>query len=74
MKQGIICFENARFSVITENLIRCEYSESHSFLDAQTSFAACRRYNGCEYYVNPTYSAWKATRCTTASSAARSTD
>ena len=54
MEQGIICFENARFSVITENLIRCEYSESHSFLDAQTSFAACRRYNGCEYYVNPT--------------------
>lgn len=54
MEQGILLFENARFTVITENLIRCEYSDSQSFLDDETSFAACRRYNGCEYTVRRT--------------------
>ncbi len=37
----------ARFTVITENLIRCEWSESGVFCDRETLFAVNRRHNGC---------------------------
>ena len=49
MKNGTVLFENVRFTVITESLIRCEYSKSKSFLDNDTLFAVNRKYNGCEY-------------------------
>ncbi|MBQ8496510.1 MAG: DUF5110 domain-containing protein [Clostridia bacterium] len=38
---------NARFSVITENLIRCEWMTRGVFCDAGTLFAVNRAYNGC---------------------------
>lgn len=46
----------ARFSVITENLIRCEWSENGVFCDAETLFAVNRRYNGCAVRINRTES------------------
>ena len=48
---GILLYNNVRFSVITENLIRCEISTKKSFCDFQTAFAVNRKYNGCQYEV-----------------------
>ena len=42
-------FGNARFTVITKNLIRAEYSESGKFTDEETLFAVNRKENGDEY-------------------------
>ena len=52
MDRGMIIFENVKFSVITENLIRVEYSKNHKFCDNYTSFAVERKYNGCKYSVS----------------------
>ena len=51
MEKGIILYNNVRFTVITENLIRCEISPRKSFCDFNTAFAVNRKYNGCEYKV-----------------------
>ncbi len=42
---------NARFTVITENLIRCEYAENGAFYDGETLFAVHRAHNGCDFSV-----------------------
>lgn len=42
-----IVFGKARFSVITENVIRAEYSDILNFKDDYTLFASNRAYNGC---------------------------
>lgn len=42
-----IIFGNARFTVITENLIRAEYADGINFMDNKTLFASNRSYNGC---------------------------
>ena len=42
-------FGNARFTVITKNLIRAEYSESGKFTDEETLFAVNRKENGDGY-------------------------
>lgn len=42
---------NARFIVITENLIRCEYAENGAFDDGETLFAVHRAHNGCDFSV-----------------------
>ena len=42
-----VIFGNARFSVITENLIRLEWMTRGSFCDYETLFAVNRSYNGC---------------------------
>lgn len=52
MKNPIILFENARFSVITKNLIRCEYSKNNEFCDNDTLFAVNRKYDGCDFSVS----------------------
>jgi len=44
-------FENVRISVITENLIRCEYSKDGNFWDNNTLFAVNRTHNGCSFDV-----------------------
>ena len=44
----------ARFSVITENLIRMEWSENGVFCDDETLFAVNRRHNGCEVRIDRT--------------------
>ena len=44
----------ARFSVITENLIRMEWSENGVFCDDETLFAVNRRYNGCNVRIQQT--------------------
>ena len=44
----------ARFSVITENLIRCEWSENACFFDGETLFAVNRRHNGCDAQIRKT--------------------
>lgn len=46
-----IVFGNARFSVITENLIRAEYSKESNFMDYNTLFASNRKYNGCDVEI-----------------------
>lgn len=46
--ENIFLFGNARFTVITENLIRCEYAKDKNFAEAPTLFAVNRQYNGCE--------------------------
>lgn len=47
----IIEYGSARFTVITEHLIRCEYSKTKKFLDKGTLFAVCREHNGCPVSV-----------------------
>ena len=47
----IITIGNARFTVITENLIRAEYSANGVFCDLPTLFAVNREYNGCEVRI-----------------------
>ncbi len=49
----IIRYGKARFSVITENLIRCEYEPNGSFCDEETLFAVNRAYGepNAEMYV-----------------------
>lgn len=47
-----IIFGKARFSVITENLIRAEYADGTDFLDNQTLFAYNRNYNGCPVEIS----------------------
>lgn len=42
-------FGNARFTVITKNLIRAEYSENGKFTDEETLFAVNRKENGDGY-------------------------
>ena len=49
-----ITLGKARFTVITENLIRMEWSENGVFCDAQTLFAVNRRHNGCEVHMERT--------------------
>ena len=49
MENPVITFGNARFSVITENLIRCEYSKDKLFIDYPTLFATNRSHNGCDF-------------------------
>ena len=49
-----IVFGKARFSVITENLIRCEWMTKGTFCDDETLFAVNRVYNGCKVMVNRT--------------------
>ncbi len=44
----------ARFSVITENLIRIEWSENGIFEDGKTLFAVNRNHNGCDVSVEET--------------------
>ena len=44
----------ARFSVITENLIRLEWSEKEIFEDGETLFALNRNHNGCSVSVEET--------------------
>lgn len=46
-----IIFGHARFSIITENLIRIEWETKGAFCDAETLFAVNRKYNGCEVSV-----------------------
>lgn len=50
-KYKIIQSGKARFTVITENVIRCEYSEKEVFSDADTLFCVNRAHNGCEVKV-----------------------
>ncbi len=47
MTQKIIVCDKARFTIITENLIRCEYDNNRVFRDDETLFAINRNYNGC---------------------------
>ncbi len=54
MNENIIVLDKARFTVITENLIRCEYAANKSFLDDPTLFAVNRIHNGCRFDVNLT--------------------
>lgn len=54
MQNGIIVFDKVRFSVITENLIRCEHESIKGFIDNNTLFAINRKYNGCKYDVDMT--------------------
>lgn len=51
MKTNVIPFGKARFTVITENLIRCEYSENEKYCDDETLFAVNRDHNGCQFDV-----------------------
>ncbi len=51
-EKGMILYHKARFTVITENLIRCEISPRRNFCDFQTAFAVNRTYNGCKYEVH----------------------
>ena len=48
MEQSIT-FGNARFTVITEYVIRMEYSEKQKFTEEQTLFAVNRKHNGCQF-------------------------
>lgn len=49
MANNIIRFGKARFTVITENLVRCEYAENEKFCNNETLFAVCRKHNGCKF-------------------------
>ena len=47
-------FGKARFTVITENLIRMEWSEKELFEDGETLFAVNRNHNGCSVQTEET--------------------
>ena len=47
-------FGTARFTVITENLIRMEWSEKELFEDGETLFAVNRNHNGCSVQTEET--------------------
>lgn len=47
-------FGKARFTVITENLIRLEWSEKEIFEDGETLFAVNRNHNGCSVQMEET--------------------
>ena len=47
-------FGKARFTVITENLIRMEWSEKELFEDEETLFAVNRNHNGCSVQTEET--------------------
>ena len=47
MNEKTIVLDKARFTVITENLIRFEYAENREFCDDETLFAVNRAHNGC---------------------------
>ena len=51
MNDKIITFDKARFTVITENLIRFEYADNRVFCDDTTLFAVNRAHNGCDVEV-----------------------
>ncbi len=51
MNEHIITLEKARFTIITETLIRMEYAANKSFLDDETLFAVNRSHNGCAFAV-----------------------
>ncbi len=54
MNENMIVSDKARFTVITENLIRMEYSPNGVFCDDETLFAVNRRHNGCEVCIRET--------------------
>ncbi|MBQ8420471.1 MAG: DUF5110 domain-containing protein [Clostridia bacterium] len=54
MNESIILRDKARFTVITENLIRLEYAENRVFCDDETLFAVCRAHNGCAFSIEET--------------------
>ncbi len=49
MNEHIIVLDKARFTVITENLIRLEYAPNKAFCDDTTLFAVNRTHNGCRF-------------------------
>ncbi len=51
MNENILVLEKARFTVITENLIRCEYAQNGVFCDDATLFAVNREHNGCQFEI-----------------------
>ncbi len=54
MNENMVTLEKARFTVITENLIRCEYALNSVFCDDETLFAVNRKHNGCAFDIKTT--------------------
>ena len=52
IKQNIISGEQFRISVLTDRLIRLEYSESGTFTDEETSAVVCRNFPKIYYDVS----------------------
>lgn len=52
-EKAVVCGK-ARFSVITENLVRCEWMTKGAFCDEETLFAVNRAYNGCHVDIKTT--------------------
>jgi hypothetical protein len=51
MNEKTVIFDKARFTVITENLIRFEYADNRIFCDDTTLFAINRAHNGCDVEI-----------------------
>ncbi len=55
---NIYCLGNARFTIITPNCIRMEYSENANFIDAPSWFAVNRQYAACEHRLQDDKDRW----------------